>query len=159
MAYAEGTSVPFEKSIAEIIGLVKRAGAQQLAQYESAHDFAVQFVLSDRLIRFRLPLPDIAEMPLRNGNNVALSAAQRKDRLDQRIRQRGRALLLVIKAKLESVESGIETLEQAFLAHVVMSDGLTVYERIGESLALEYQTGAPNAAQGLLPPPGAGGAE
>ncbi len=63
---------------------------------------------------------------------------------------RGRALLLVIKAKLESVESGIETLEQAFLAHVVMANGQTVYERISEGIALEYLTGVPNTVAGLL---------
>jgi len=51
-------------------------------------------------------------------------------------------MLLVIKAKFESVESGVETFEQAFLANVVTSSRLTVYERIAEDLAVEYQTGA-----------------
>lgn len=158
MSYAENTSVAFEKSIAEIITLIKRAGAQQIGQFEAEDQFAIQFVLADRLIRFRVPLPGLDEIPTRSGNNVALNLPQRKERLAQRHRQRGRALLLVIKAKLESVESGIETLEQAFLAHVVMADGATVYERIAEPLAVEYRTGAPNATMGLLPAP-KGGAE
>lgn len=153
MSYAENTSVAFERSIGEIVSLVKRAGAQQIGQFEGEDQFAIQFVLDNRLIRFRLPFPRLDQMPTRNGNNVMLTAAQRKDRLDQRIRQRGRALLLVIKAKIESVESGIETIEQAFLAHVVMLNGETVYERISKPLALEYETGKPNAAMGLLPPP------
>ena len=73
---------------------------------------------------------------------------------EQAVRQRWRALALVIKAKLESVESGIETTEQAFLANVVvMADGFTVYERIKQPIALEYQTGKPSASAGLLPPP------
>ena len=47
-------------------------------------------------------------------------------------------MLLVIKAKFESVESGVEAFEQAFLANVVTSSRLTVYERIAEDLAVEY---------------------
>jgi hypothetical protein len=44
---------------------------------------------------------------------------------------------------LESVESGVETFEEAFLANVVTPGGGTVYERLQEPLALEYQGGAP----------------
>jgi len=153
MSYAATTTVPFEKSIAEIVALVKRSGATQIGKFESEEGFQVQFAIKDRLIRFRLKFPALDTIPRRNGNNAVLSEVQRKGRLDQAIRQRGRALLLVIKAKLESVESGIETLEQAFLAHVVMSDGVTVYDRINQSIALEYQSGI-SAGVGLLPAPG-----
>lgn len=155
MAYAAKTEVAFEKSISEIITLIKRAKATQIGQFEGDVDFAIQFTLAERLIRFRLPLPTMSQMPTRNGNNVTLTAPQRADRLSQAKRSRARALLLVIKAKLESVESGIETTEQAFLANVVMADGFTVYERIAQPIALEYQSGKPSAAAGLLPPPAA----
>lgn len=144
MAYAEGTAVAFEKSIAEIIGLVKKHGGSSIGQMEMPDYFALQFVIADRLIRFRLPLPDLGEIPTRDGNNRTLTDAQRSDRLEQRHRQRGRALLLVLKAKLESVESGIETVEQAFLANVVMADGSTVYDRVAQPIRVEYQTGKPN---------------
>lgn len=153
MAYAARTEVAFEKSIAEIVALVRGAGAAQIGQFDDVGFYAIQFMLADRLIRFRLPLPSIDEMPTRKGNNQLLTAQQRRERLDQARRQRGRALLLVIKAKLESVESKIETIEQAFLAHVVMADGRTVHERISEPIALEYQTGRPDPGRGLLPPP------
>lgn len=137
MAYAERTEVPFDRSIAEILKLVRKAGAEQVGQFENLDTFALQFTLGDRMIRFRLgtKLPNSRRNP------------------EQVRRQRGRALMLVIKAKLESVESGIETVEQAFLANVVMADGATVYERIAEPIALEYREGRPNATQGLLPPP------
>lgn len=146
MAYAEKTSVSFERSIAEIMELIQKAGADQVGQMQSPNGFAVQFTLADRMVRFRVPFETIDEMPTRDGRNALLSKAQRQSRLEQSRRQRGRALLLTVKAKLESVESGIETFEQAFLAHVVMSDGKTVYERIGESMAIEYQTGRPSMA-------------
>ena len=46
-------------------------------------------------------------------------------------RQRWRALLLVLKAKLESVESNIETFENAFLAQIVMPGDQTVADLVG----------------------------
>jgi hypothetical protein len=153
VSYATKTEVPFEKSIAEIITLIKRHGAMQIGQFEGDDFFAIQFSLAERMIRFRLPIPAMREMPTRDGRGVALTARQRQDRLAQTRRSRGRALLLVIKAKLESVESSIETIEQAFLANVVLSDGQTVYERVAAPIAIEYQDGRPDPAVGLLTGP------
>lgn len=154
MAYAETTTVPFDRSIAEIITLVKRRGAEQIGQIEGADAYTIMFRLSDRMIKFVLPLPKLDDMPKFNGHSRPISAEERRAKLDQAQRSAARALLLVIKAKLESVGSGIETIEQAFLAQVVLADGRTVHERIAAPIALEYQTGAPRAELGLLPPPG-----
>lgn len=154
MAYAENTTVAFEKSIGDVIAHIKRHGAWGIAQMELPDSFTLQFTLAERMIRFRLPFRSIDEMPTHNGRREKLTDAQRRERLEQSKRQRGRALMLVIKAKLESVESGIEAVEQAFLANVVMADGATVYDRVSGSLAIEYQTGQPDIVMGLLPPPG-----
>jgi hypothetical protein len=54
-------------------------------------------------------------------------------------RQKWRALLLCIKAKLEAVESKIETFEEAFLAHVVMPDGKTVGDHTLTAIAVAYE--------------------
>jgi hypothetical protein len=143
MAYAENTSVPVEKSLGEIVTLVKKAGAQRVAQMEDVGELAIQFFLNERMLRFRVKLPTLEDMPIRDGRNSLLSPKQRNDRAAAACRQKARALLLVIKAKLESVESNVESFDEAFLANVVMSDGMTVYERIGEPLALEYQSGKP----------------
>jgi hypothetical protein len=144
MAYAEETKVPFERSIMEMLSALRSAGADQIAQFEGRDRFSVQFTLHDRMVRFTVPFKSIDDMPTRNGRNQVLTKTQREQRLQQSRRQRGRALLLTVKAKLESVESGIETFEQAFLAHVVMADGQTVYDRIQSGLALEYETGQPS---------------
>ena len=45
---------------------------------------------------------------------------------EEACRQRCRALLLIIRAKLEAVESGITTLEIEFLANILLPDGGTV---------------------------------
>lgn len=138
MAYAEETKVPLEQSIAEIIGMLRKAGAQRLAQYEEPERFTVTFELADRLIRFRVPFVLEYAGPASHGNGRPVD---KRRWIDQRNRQKGRALMLVIKAKLESIESEVETLEEAFLANVVMSDGATLYERVREPIALEYRSG------------------
>jgi hypothetical protein len=141
MAYAENTEVAVEKSIGEIVGLIKRAGADRVAQYEEPGRISIQFFLHERLLKFTVRLPSLGDLPTRDHRGYALTNEQMIKRRDQRHRQRARALLLVIKAKLESVESGVESFEEAFLANVVMSDGQTLYERVAEPIALEYQTG------------------
>ena len=154
MSYAEATTVPFERSVSEIVTMLKRAGAAQIGQMDDDAFYAIQFTLGDRMIRFRLPLPSINDMPTRNGRNQALTNSQRLDRLAQTKRSKARALMLVIKAKLESVDCGIETVEEAFLANVVMADGATVYDRISRPIALEYASGKPDGVAGLLGGPG-----
>lgn len=151
MAYAATTTVPFERSISEIVTLVKRAGANQIGQQDLEDRFIIAFKLVDRLIKFTLPMVTEYAGPEKAGNGKAIDAARK---IEQHNRQRGRALLLVIKAKLESVESGIETIEQAFLANVVLSNGETVYDRVSQPIALEYREGRPDNSVGLLPPPG-----
>jgi hypothetical protein len=64
--------------------------------------------------------------------------------LEQEERQKYRALLLVIKAKLESVESEIETFEQAFLAHLALpgSSTQTVGEWLTPQIEKAYREGS-----------------
>lgn len=104
MAYAARTEVPLDRSIGEIVKVLRKAGADRIAQAEEPGRIAVQCFLNDRLLRFTIALPDCA----------------------QARRQRGRALLLVIKAKIESIESGVETFDEAFLANIVTPDGRTI---------------------------------
>lgn len=138
MAYAETTKVPLEQSIAEIIGMVRKAGAEQLGQFHDRDRFVIMFTLGDRQMKFTVPLIVEYKGPAYHGNGKPVD---RKAWLEQRNRQKGRALMLVIKAKLESVESGVETFEQAFLANIVTANGQTVFERIEQPLALEYGGG------------------
>ena len=51
------------------------------------------------------------------------TAAAQQAAWEQVCRQRWRALLLIIRAKLEAVASGITTLENEFLANIVLPDG------------------------------------
>lgn len=99
----------------------------------------IAFKLSDRQIRFRLPLPDPASREFTltpTGRDRSASAAE--EAYEQAVRQRWRALALVIKAKLEAVEAGISTVENEFLANVALPDGRTVADWLGPQLAVVY---------------------
>lgn len=136
MPYAKETDVPFERSVAEIVGLLKKAGADQIAQVDQRERFTIQFTMADRMLRFRVDYLSAEQIDKLTGPRQDPAKVKA-----QWHRQRGRALLLVIKAKLEAVDSGVETFEQAFLANVVLSNGETVHERIASPIAAEYETG------------------
>jgi hypothetical protein len=53
-----------------------------------------------------------------------------RTRWEKACRQRWRSLALVVKAKLEAIESGITTFEREFLGDIVLSDDSRVGERI-----------------------------
>lgn len=130
MAYAQKTEVPVAKSRAEIEALLERHKARQ---YGTAVDYErlearVQFRLHDRIVRFLIPLPD----PKKLGSGQKFEQAER---------QKWRALLLVIKAKLESVESTIESFETAFLGQIVLPNDQTVATTVAPLIAEAYKGG------------------
>ncbi len=140
MAYAANTVVPLENSIAEIIRMIRKAGAESIGQMQERDRFVIAFALADRRMKFTVPLVTSYDGPEVARNGVRIDPVAR---IEQSNRQKGRALMLVIKAKLESVESGVETFEQAFLGNILLDGGQTVYERVAEPIALEYRSGRP----------------
>lgn len=156
--YAEHTSVSVERSRAEIDRLLTRYGAEESAMAQRPDRAAVQFKMHDRYVRFTLPLPnrDDAAFTHREdqwGRVKAVTPEKALAAWEQACRQRWRALALVIKAKLEAVETGITTFEDEFMAHIVLPDGMTVGERVRPGIAAAY-AGAPLPS--LLPDYSAG---
>ena len=153
--FAARTEVPVEKTRAEIETTVRRYGADGfLSGWEDAKAM-VQFRCAGRYVRFNMVLPHRDEERfttyiLGHATKYARKETEALKLWEQACRQRWRALLLLVKAKLEAVESGIVTFEEEFLAHVVLPDGQTVYERTKAPLAIAYETGD---AQTFLPGP------
>jgi hypothetical protein len=88
----------------ELERTLERYGADQFAYGTDGEEWVVGFRAHERFVQMRIKKPD--------------------DERDQR--QRWRALVLVVKAKLESIESGLETFEEAFLANIMLPNGSTV---------------------------------
>jgi hypothetical protein len=141
VAYAENTEVSVDKSIGEIIALIRKAGADRIAQMQEPGRIAMQFFLKDRLLRFTIALPSLQDGPQVDRHGYGLSTDQKLKKQQQRHRQRARALLLVIKAKLESVESNVETFEEAFLANIVTPGGATVADWLIPQIEEGYRIG------------------
>jgi hypothetical protein len=134
MAYAENTSVPVERSKAEIEKLLTRYGATSFLHGWQADRAIVGFVLAGRQVRFVLPLPTEADVARR-------PARQRETALAQATRARWRAFVLVLKAKLEAVESGITSIEDEFMAQTVLPDGSTVSDFMQPQIVKAYEVG------------------
>ena len=127
--YAESTTVPSDRSRAEIEKTLARYGATTF-QYGWQQDrAAIGFVMSGRQIRFILPLPD-RENPdfTRTPTGKSRTATAAEAAYEQAVRQRWRALSLMVKAKLEAVASGIVTFEEEFISFL-RRHGLVFDER------------------------------
>jgi len=76
-----------------------------------------------------------------NGRHLRFSLPLGEKLSPQQQRSRWRALLLVIKAKLEAIDIGILTLEDAFLAETMLPDRQTVAECMAPQIESAYRTG------------------
>ncbi len=130
--YAKNTKVPANQTRNEIETLLTRAGATGFIYGAVAEKAMVGFELAGWRLRFMLPMP-IKSRSL-NENQVAAES-----------RRRWRALLLVLKAKLEAVNSGIVEFQREFLPFIVVRNNETVGDQILPNLA-------GTIAAGELPP-------
>lgn len=132
MAYATDTSVPVEKSRAEIERILSKYGAARFAYMSSDSQAMIAFEAHGKFVKFILPLPNLAMDTFwkckrynRETNSYRNSESKARTLWEQACRTRWRALCLCVKAKLEAVECGITSFEQEFLAHFVMPGGGT----------------------------------
>lgn len=130
--YAKNTTVSCEKSKTEIEKTLTRYGATHFAYTTMPEGAVVQFVNSGKRIRFLVPMP---------GRPKEGSPVAHFKRWEKSQRQKWRALGLVIKAKLEAVESGICTFEEEFLAHIVLPNGQTAGQHILPRIEEAYASG------------------
>ncbi|MBB1512004.1 hypothetical protein H5399_05215 [Tessaracoccus sp. MC1627] len=138
--YAAGTSVPVERSRAEIERTLARFGADEFAYGYDKARAVVQFTASQRRVRFILWLPDRAarrftHTPTGKSRTPEQAAAQ----WEQGCREAWRALAEVIKAKLVAVDTGIVGFEEEFAAHIVLPDGSSVGDWLLPQIAHAYE--------------------
>ena len=118
--YAEDTKVPIAQSIAEIQKTVARYAGEQFIYAVGDDRIVVAFTKEARQVRFQ-----VTQDPKEPQNNRRLA----------------RALLLVMKAKLEAVASGVSVFEQEFLGNIVLPDGKSVAHHVRPRIATAYETG------------------
>lgn len=126
--YAEGTTVPVGKSKDELETILRKAGATQTITGTDSDGqiLLLGFTLESR--QFRLKATTARE-------------GRRASRQDQLEREAWRALVLIVKAKLEVVAMGQSTVESEFLANVVLPNGSTVGDDVLPKLNRAYESG------------------
>lgn len=143
--YATNSSVPTDRSRAEIEKCLQRYGADKFGYMTETGKAMITFEISNRRVCISMPIPDINNemfIPKRKRFGKPNTELQREN-WEQACRSCWRSLAMVIKAKLESVECGISTLEREFLADIVLpgSNGKTLGAVIMPQIATSYQTG------------------
>ncbi len=138
--YANNTTVSPEKSQAEIQNTLRKYGADRFGTMEEKTKAHVMFSYSGLSIQISIDLPEKSSFVRTKAGH-----SRPKDAIDasynQAIRQRWRALLLAIKAKLEAIECGISTIEEEFMAFIIMPDGMPLSSHILPKLQTMVKTG------------------
>ncbi len=134
--YASKTDVPVSRSRDEIERTLSRFGADSFA-YSSSKDGQVMiaFELKDYRIVMRMQLPDRKAFLHNSYGNARTESAVEKD-WEQASRQRWRTLAAAIKAKLAMIDDGISSVEQEFLAQIVVGRST-----IGEQMIPQLREG------------------
>lgn len=130
--YAAGTSVPVDRSVAQIRQLLVRFGASQFAFAVGEKTATLAFVYQGRPVRFDLPLPDRNDprfhhtetgRPRRNEDGAYRA-------WDSECRAKWRSLHLYVKALVVAVQEGLVDFDRAFFHDIVMPGGRTVGQHL-----------------------------
>lgn len=137
MAY-ETTAVPVERSQAAIRKLLVAHGAASFEFGEGTVDgvphAAIGFVAHGRRVRMRVAHKAVDRAVVSRKMQRARSKTWEDvtaDLEEQEARRIWRVVAWNLKARLEAVDEGVETFEEAFLAHLLDEHtGLTIYEQL-----------------------------
>jgi hypothetical protein len=129
--YAEGTKVTVESSRGEITGILAKHGVQKMGWMASPDGDELLFELGGGSFRFRMVKPTAESMRERDGKTYANPQNIDWDaKATQEWRRVWRANVLLLKAKLEFIESGDTTLDRELMAYRVLKDGRTLEDAI-----------------------------
>lgn len=142
MAYAENTTVSVERSRLEIEKLLRKAGAQQyISGWDEEQGLGrIQCVLDGLYLRFNVFRPN-PEAFAKTERGRKRDKERQAKALAQEERRRWRGLLLIIKAKLELVETGQSTTQREFMADILLPDQTTIGDWADGQIKKIYATG------------------
>lgn len=141
--YAKNTDVSVSKSKQDIDKILSKYRADRRGIIEEPGRALIVFERDGRRVQMEMFLPHPESKEFKRVRSSYGHQAGDFDPVkhEQACRQKWRALGLVLKAKLEAVESGITSFETEFLAHIFLPGGGTVGKWIGPQLETSYKTG------------------
>jgi hypothetical protein len=114
-SYGAGTRVEVHRSRHELEHVLHKYGADEVLFVEADANAAIQFAMHGRYVQLALPLPDPRDPRFTHTLSGKPRAATAQERAyDQALREHWRSLIVAVRGKLQSVESGISTFEQEF---------------------------------------------
>lgn len=138
--FAENTDVSVERSEAELKGLLVKHGAIRVGTLMDTDATVVVFEMNGRRIRQDVKHPNPEDYQ-ENPKGQQRTEAQIKAAVDQELRRRWRAIVLITKAKLEMIAAGMGSFEAEFMAQTVLANGETVGEQLLPRIAKVYNSG------------------
>ncbi len=132
------------KTRTELEDLCRRYGATGFVTGWLGERASVGFEMGGRQVRVELRLPHPSDAKFtRDGNGKTRKPDVAGRAWEQACRQSWRVLLLLVRAKLEAIESGVATFEEEFLANLVIpgGGGTTVGERVLGELGAYLDSG------------------
>lgn len=140
--YAEGTQVDPARSRMELEHVLRRYGADAFSYGTEGARSVVVFRVNGRVARFEVEVPDADAARFRlDGAGRVRGPAARETAQAAEERRLWRALVLVIKAKLEAVESGLLSFEEEFMANLLLPSGETFGDWAVPQLEDVYESG------------------
>jgi hypothetical protein len=143
--YAADTEVSSERSQAEIKATLQRYGASKYAYYEDEGRAGISCEIQSRRLKFILLLPNRTSEEFvyaGEGNRRKIRDVETQHRFwEKACRQKWRALALIIKGKLEALESNIYTFDEVFMSDILLPDGKTVGEHMKPQIEHAYLSG------------------
>lgn len=121
--YAEGTSVPVEKSRAEMIGTLGRFGVKKFGWDMQDNGDVLFFEVSGKQYRMTIARPKADDVPY----NPRIT---QQTLIDREWMRRWRAHATMLKMRLEFAESGDSTTETELLPYLILKSGQTLGEAV-----------------------------
>ena len=141
--YAKNTCVSSEKSRAEIERTLARYGATGFMYGWKNGEAIIAFELMNRRITFNLSLPDrnSREFTHTEAKDTERSSSAAEAAYEQAVRRKWRGLALSIKAKLVTVDDGIDIFENEFMAKIMLPNGQNVGNFMRPQIDIAYKSG------------------
>lgn len=152
--FAAGTTVSVEKSQAEIRELLRKYGVPVDDHYFAGvreGNIFVTFRVDAIYYRLELPLAKAEDARFAKFAGRAAKPNERQQMADQHAREQWRALLLVTKGLVVSIDAGLP-LKQAFVGQMLLPSNQTVQQAMPQAIQTIYDTGKPPESLLALPP-------
>lgn len=129
--YAEGTKVSVESSRGEITGILAKHGVQRMGWMGGPEGDQLMFELAGGSYRLDIRRPTAEELRARDSHEYAYpDNVDWAGKVEPEWRRRWRANVLLLKAKLEFIDSGDTTLARELLPYRLLKGGQTVEDLI-----------------------------